>query len=163
MEHTSGSLGPRDEVLLVKYKIILGHTADGDHPFNLRRFHLHIDSPFRQAADCAVEFLSDIILHIFHKLVFHALALGVSRQLLPHRGVLALVFVCQFVLILSSLRIDVEETVYHHIGVAPDGGGEVGVVFESQTVVPHIVGAVAGSCHTAQGQHLEYAFLGFAA
>ena len=55
-----------------------------------------------------------------------------------------------------------QQAVNHHVGVAADGAGEVGVVLKGQTVVTNVLGRVDGLGHGAQCQHLNQILLAFA-
>ena len=62
---------------------------------------------------------------------------------------------------LSTARAN-DQAVYHQVGIAADRGGEVGVIIESQSIVPDVVGAVDGFGHGAQGHRLNEVFLALA-
>ena len=59
-------------------------------------------------------------------------------------------------------EIPAEQAVHHRVGVAADGGGEVGVEVEGEAVVADVFGAVAGFRHRAEGYVLEGFQFGFA-
>ena len=54
-----------------------------------------------------------------------------------------------------AVLIACEQAVYHEVGIAAYGAGEVGVVVESQSVVANVVGSIFGFHHGAQGNSLN--------
>ena len=59
----------------------------------------------------------------------------------------------------SLVQVLGEQTVYHHIRIAADGRGEMGIVIESQTIVPHVMHGVACLLHGADGDGFNQVLL----
>ena len=60
---------------------------------------------------------------------------------------------------LDVLKIKFQQAVHHQVGVAADGGGEVGVVGEGEAVVADVLGAVVGLGHGADGDGVDHVLL----
>ena len=75
---------------------------------------------------------------------------------------LALVLVGVCADAVAAVHVAEEEAVDHHVGIAADGAGEVGVEVEGEAVVPDVVGRVDGFGHGAEGEDLDKLLLAFA-
>ena len=108
-----------------------------------------IDAIGGNAADVGIIFVAHLVGHEFHHLVFDAVALGILCNLFHVAGVLAQFLVMLLVAAAATLLIAGEQTMYHGVGVAAYGTGEVGVVIKCQTIVSDVVDAVFGLHHGA--------------
>ncbi len=59
----------------------------------------------------------------------------------------------------AAVEVAFQQAVDHEVGVAADGGGEVGVEGECQAVVADVVGAVVGFGHGADGDGVDHVLL----
>ena len=134
----------------------VGHTLD------VGPLQLDIDTPFAQARDRTLELLAQVLLHKLDHLVFDRSTLGISGQNLPLGGVFAQGLQLPLIGRGAPLEVVRQKAMHQHIGVAADGGGEVGIVGEGQTVMAQIVGRIDRLGHRAYGHRREGIALGFA-
>ena len=150
---------PKAIVLLVKFVIIIVQVTQGYHAFALVFVDFHVDAIFRDAGDGAVVLLTQVVLQVFDLLVLDARALGLGSQLLHLAGMVAEVLVLRLHGAASALGIAGQKAVDHHVGIAADGRGEVGVEVESQAIVTDVDGAVLGFHHGAQSDGFHHVLL----
>ena len=125
------------------------------------------DAECGHAADDALVGLADELRHVLDFLHIRGLALRLDRDALTRRGVLRRLRQ-DGAQLLTTLRRDMprgerlaQEAVYHEIGIAADGRGEMRVVARRKTEMPEALRAVACLLHGAQGNRPDDAFLGF--
>ena len=58
--------------VLIEFEEIALDVPESHHAFNLRRFDLHVYTPFGKARNMALELVTDLILHELNKLVLYA-------------------------------------------------------------------------------------------
>ena len=99
-----------------------------------------------------------MISHPFRLFVLDGGSFGGYRQLFAVGAVLTSLFqtVSHGLLtargrLLAAQQVLAHEPVNHHIRIAADGGCEMRIVGESQTVVPDVVGRIYGFGHRADG------------
>ena len=158
-EHDAAAPAAQTVVLLVEIVEIVGKLAHRHETLAFIVVELHIEAPLGHTGNHAFVFLAEMVAHILHLLVFYRRALGIRGELLHSGGVFALVLEFFDVDAAASGQIALEQTVNHHVGIAADGRGKVGIVVESEAVVAYILGCVDGFGHGAYGEHGEEIFL----
>ncbi len=118
-------------------------------PLYLCLGQLHEQTPFGDSGDETVELLIYLVGHEFHHFVFDRRPFGLGSPNFAFRRVFAEIFVILLVYRFAAVEIVLQQTVHHHVGVAADGRGEVGVIVERKTVVPYVVRGVDGFRHGA--------------
>ena len=139
--------------------VVIGKVACGYESFAFILLYLNEESEFRHTAYDAVELLPDASPHVLHLLVLYRSPFGIGGYLLHlaavHAPFLQVVYRGEWLIGLQQG----EQTVHHHIGVAADRGGEMGVVIKCQPVVPDVVGGVFGFGHSAHGKDVDHVLL----
>ena len=146
-------------VVLVEHVVVVLETADGYHALTFVSLDFGVDAPLTDAADEGGEDLPEFVGQKFGLLVFHAGAFSICGFLFHDGAVLAVVLVFVGLDRVSSLEITLQKPMHHQVGVAADGGGEVGVVGEGEAVVADILGAVVGLGHGADGDGVDHVLL----
>ena len=102
----------------------------------------------------SVELVADLVLHEFNKLVLYTGALCLCSHHFPFGSMLALSLIIILLLGIRSGKVHGKKPVHHHVRIEADWRGEMRVVFECQTVMADVVGAVTGLGHGTEGKHL---------
>ena len=146
--------------------VVVHHRRDVHEPLDAV-VELDEDAECGHAADDAFVGLADELRHVLDFLHIRGLALRLDRDALTRRGVLRRLRQ-DGAQLLTPLRRDMprgerlaQETVYHEIGIAADGRGEMRVVARRKTEMPEALRTVACLLHGAQGNRPDDTFLGF--
>ena len=150
-----GAATDKRVMLVIELEKVRANVAQGDHSLNLRRLNLNIHSPLCETGDVTVELVAYLVLHEFNKLVLDARALGLGGDHFTLGSVLACGLVSLAVGTLSSGEIGSEKAVNHHVRVAADRRGEMGVIGEREAVVTDVVDVVACLRHRAERKKLD--------
>ena len=114
------------EVIIVAGKVFIAHQA-----FTFVVLQFDEKPPFAHARNQALKHTPDFVLQIFSLLVFDGLAFHVFGLLFHFAGMDAHVLVVFLVSRALTLNeIPFNQAMHHQVGIAADGGGEVGVVVE---------------------------------
>ena len=150
-EAAAGRLSDDFVVRLVEDEEIALDVAHVCQSLDVRFVQFYVGAPVGQPRYVSVEFLADVFLHELHHFVLDRGAFRFGRYHLAFRGVFAKPFERLFVRRLAAVQVAGQQPVHHHVGIAPDGRGEVRVVGECQPVVADVVGRIVGFGHRADG------------
>src|SRR3989344_9041985 len=119
-------------IFFVEHIVISAERSQANESFRLGFLFFDIHAPFVDTGNYSFECLPNFSLHKFNLLVFNGLALGFGCFDLPFGGVHreALILLKLRIRNSGAAQVVAHDTVYQHIRVAADGGGEVRVVFE---------------------------------
>ena len=149
-------------VLLIEVIEIVCEVAHGNKSFTLVVVDLYIEAPFGDAGNNSGIDFAEMVVHIFHLLEFNRCAFGVGGKLFHLRRVFALLFELLDVDRTPAGHIAFKQAVHHHVGIAADGRGEVGVVVEAEAVVADVLGGVDSLGHRTDGERRQEVLLAFA-
>ena len=140
---------PADKPIVfgIEFKEIRTDIPERHHSLDSGRLHLNVHSPVSKSGDMALELISDLVLHVFDKLVLDARAFSLSCNYLTLRGMLA-EFLKKFLLCRHSAgKVAGKQPVDHHVRITPDRRGEMGVILESKSVMADVLRRIAGLGH----------------
>ena len=98
--------------------------------------------------------------HEFDLLALDGGPFGLGGQLFHGRAVFAATFQPLAVEGLAAIEITLEQAVDHHVGIAPDGRSEMGVMAEGQSIVADVVGRIDSLGHGPDGDGRDHVFFG---
>ena len=108
-----------------------------------------VDAIAGNAADVSIVDLAQMLAHQLHHLIFNRVAFCILGNLFHIRGMLAQFFVVFFVGTATTCGVTGEQAVYHCVGIATDGTGEMRVIVERQSEMPDVMDAVPSLHHGA--------------
>src|ERR1700712_2104408 len=112
----------------------------------------------RNAADYAIKFLSQFILHKLNLLVFIGRTFGIHRCAFTLTAMTAFLFHL-FINREFIVQYFFQYAMNHHIGITAYRRSEMCIVCKTQTVVTNIFRSINRLCHGANAQLLQYMLL----